>query len=300
MASGLVMDADDQNWKKHFQIQSQVDLDFVIGQKRGCPVGMERSSPAAFKRRVLAAKLSYEMQLSSIDYTLKRYVDQELYEKDDVSLGETISHYLRTASNVLMSELKKLHTQGEMPFGILGAELTLFRVPHALDTARMLSNRGLLLEVLPLLRMCLEMIAWAHTAYYVSDNDAVVELRAQSCISSLKETYKSAGKIYGLLSQFTHWGHAIHRHFIGVDEANTWVVEASVRYRAISLALCLVILDIYVEVIRKVYGERSDTLVSKVQGVSCPDPARNSCQYVSRMANTCELVEIREIRSLLQ
>jgi hypothetical protein len=53
-------------------------------------------------------------------------------------------------------------------------------------------------------------------------------------------------------------------------------------------------------VIRKVYGERSDTLVSKVQGVSCPDPARNSCQYVSRMANTCELVEIREIRSLLQ
>jgi hypothetical protein len=199
-----------------------------------------------------------------------------------------------------MSELKKLHTQGEISFGILGAELTLFRLPHALDTARMPSNRGLLLEVLPLLRTCLEMMAWAHAAYYVSDNDTVVELKAQSCISSLRETYKSAGKLYGLLLRFTHWGHVIHGEFIDVDEGIVSIVGASVRYRAMSLALCLVMLDVCVEVIRKIYKEGSDTLVSKVQGVSCPDPARNSCQYISSIVDICELGEIREIQSLLQ
>jgi hypothetical protein len=294
------MVADGQDWEKHFRIQSEVDLDFVIGQKLGYPVGMQSASPAAFKRRVLAGKLSYEMHLNSIDYTLKRYVDPALYEKDDVSLGEATSQYLHTASDVLMGELKKLHTQGDISFGVLGAELTLFRLPHALDTARILSNRGLLLEVLPLLRMCLEMMAWAHTAYYVSDNDAVVELKAQGCISSLKETYKSAGKLYGLLSQFAHWGHAIHGQFIDIDEGQVLIVEASVRYRAMSLALCLVMLDVYVEVIRKIYQGKSDALVSKVQGVSCPDPARNSCQYLSRIADICELGEVREIQSLLQ
>src|SRR4051812_30136774 len=157
------MDAGGANWTKQFQIQSEVDLDFVIGQRRGHPVGMQSKSPAEFKRRVLAAKLSYELQLNSIDYTLKRYVKPDVYETDETSLGETISHYLRGASTTLLEELKKLHTRGELPFGVLGAELTLFRLPHALDTARMLSNRGLLLEVLPLLRMCLEMVAWAHT-----------------------------------------------------------------------------------------------------------------------------------------
>jgi hypothetical protein len=201
---GGLMNADSRNWTKQFQIQSEVELDFVIGQRGGYPIGMQSESPAEFRRRVLAAKLSYELRLNSIDYTLKRYVDPDVYETDDITLGETVSHYLRDSFDTLQNELSKLHTQGDLPFGVFGAELTLFRLPHVLDTARMLSNRGLLLEVLPLLRMCLEMIAWARTAFYISDEDAVISLKAQSCVSSLKETYKSAGRLYGFLSQFAH------------------------------------------------------------------------------------------------
>lgn len=294
------MDADSRDWTTHFQIQSEVELDFVIGQRRGYPVGMQSGSPAEFKRRVLAGKISYELRLTSIDYALKRYVDPDLYESDDISLGEEVSHYLRRAFNMLEEELSKLHTQNDLPFGVFGAEITLFKLPHALDTARMLSNRGLLLEVLPLLRLCLEMIAWAHTAFYISDEDAVVALKAQSCISSLKRTYKSAGQLYGFLSQFTHWGHAIHGRFIDFDEGKVGILKASVRYRAMSLALCLVILDVFVEVIRKIYAAKSDGLVFRVQGVASPDPARKSYQYVSRIAEMSGLSEVREIQSFLQ
>jgi hypothetical protein len=77
-------------------------------------------------------------------------------------------------------------------------------------------------------------------------------------------------------------------------------VRASVRYRAMSLALCLVILDVIVEVVRKIYAERSHELVSKLQGVAYPDPARKSHQYVSRIADMSGLSEIREIRYFLQ
>src|SRR5436309_8677870 len=117
----------------------------------------------------------------------------------------------------------------------------------------MMSNRGLLLEVLPLLRLSLEMAAWAHTAFYISDEQKVVDLKAQSCISSLKTTYRSAGQLYGFLSQFSHWGHAVHSEFIDIDKETVSIVDASVRYRAMSLALCLVILDVVVEVVRKIY-----------------------------------------------
>jgi hypothetical protein len=77
-------------------------------------------------------------------------------------------------------------------------------------------------------------------------------------------------------------------------------VNASVRYRAISLALCLLVLDVMVEVVRKIYRERSETLVRAVQGVGCPDPARNSYQYVSKISMICGLKAIEDIQSLLQ
>src|SRR4051812_31051951 len=164
----------------------------------------------------------------------------------------------------------------------------------------MMSNRGLLLEVVPLLRLSLEMAAWAHTAFYITDEQRVFDLKAQGCISSLKGIYKSVGPLYGFLSQFSHWGHVIHGKFIDIEKETVSIVKASVRYRAISLALCLVILDVIVEVIRKIYSERSDSVVLKVQGVACPDPARESHHYVSTIAEMSGLREIREIESFLQ
>jgi hypothetical protein len=294
------MNLENIGWKKHFWIESEVELDFVIGQRLGWPVGMQRNSPAEFKRRVLASMLSYSMHLSSIDYTLKRYVEPDTYEMEDVSIGDAVSGYLRTAARALKEELKDLHTQGELPLGVLGSELTLYKLPDLLDTARMISNRGLLLEVVPLLRLSLEMAAWAHTAFYIEDERRVFDLRAQGCISSLKGTYKSAGLLYGFLSQFSHWGHAIHGKFIDIEKETVSIVKASVRYRAISLALCLVILDVIVEVIRKIYSERSGRLVLRVQGVAYPDPARKSHHYVSTIAQVSELGEIREIQTFLQ
>jgi hypothetical protein len=92
---------------------------------------MQRKSPPEFRRRVIAAMASYRLQLSSIDYTLKRYVASDKGEHDDVSLGDRVSDYLRDSATRLMTELRSLHT--EYPtFGVFGAEIALFRVPHSI------------------------------------------------------------------------------------------------------------------------------------------------------------------------
>jgi hypothetical protein len=292
------MNRDDYGWAQQFKIQSQVDLDFVIGQTIGYPVGLQADSPPEFRRRVLAAAVSYQLQLSSIDYALKRYVDPDTYETKDDSLGDKISSYLRRSTGVAEAELRNLHTP-EPTFGVFGAEITLYRVPYAIDAARMLSNRGLLLEVLPILRLCVEMMAWAYVAFGTVEEDKVTALKAQTCISMAKPAYKTIGKLYGYLSRFTHWGHVIHGHFIDMRDDKVAVLKASVRYRAMTLALCVIALDVLVEVVRNLYGSRGDPLVVGIQGTLDRVSSRGTYQQVASIVNLTQLDELKEIEALL-
>jgi hypothetical protein len=288
------------DWINQFPIQSAADLDCVISQDRGVPIGMMRSSPAEFKRRVLAAGISYQLRLRSIDYTLKQYVAPHQYEDEEMSLGDVSSDFIKGSMKTLKSGLKDLHSQREFIFGVFGAEITLFKFPETLDLARMLANRGLLLEVLPILRLCLEMISWSAVAFFLEDETVVRRLRAQSCISRIKPIYASAGQIYGHLSKFTHWEHAIHSHFLELQEGHTAVIAASCRYRAMSLTLCLVILDMVLEVIRHIYSAKSEPLITTIQGVSDRTDARQVHQMVAKIAKYSKSQEFQKIQSLLR
>src|SRR4051794_18237985 len=114
------MSRTDSVWTDHFRIQSAVDLDFVVGQRIELPVGMTRDSSPEFRRRVLAAIISYKLRLKSIDHALKRYVEPSLYEDEDLSLGDEASDYIRDSMELFMSELPKLHAEAPT-FGVFGA-----------------------------------------------------------------------------------------------------------------------------------------------------------------------------------
>ncbi|MCC2654841.1 MAG: hypothetical protein K0Q60_5008 [Microvirga sp.] len=200
---------------------------------------------------------------------------------------------------ILEEELRNLHTKGELSFGVFGAELTLYKIPYTLDTVKILSNRGLLLEILPILRLCLEMMSWATVAFNLVDEEQVATLKAQSCISHMKSVYRTTGRLYGYLSQFTHWGHIVHGHFIAADEGRIAVLKASVRYRAMGLALCLVVLDAFVEVIKHLYKDRSDTLVLRIQDGLHRNTSRKTYQAVANITELSGLDDLREIQSFL-
>lgn len=165
------------DWITQFGIQSDTDLDFVLS-RIGWPVGMTRASPPEFRRRVLAAAISYQLQLRSIDYALKRYVNPNEYESEEITLGDMASNFLKNSSSQLADQLRKFHTEKNFTFGQFGAEITLLKCPELLDSARMLANRGAFLEVLPILRLCLEMILWSTVALFIGDVKEVKRLRA--------------------------------------------------------------------------------------------------------------------------
>jgi hypothetical protein len=180
----------EREWLAQFQIQSTVELDLIY-QNFDWPIGMTRASPPEFRQRLLAAAISYRLGLRSIDQTLKQYVKPDTYEVDADSLGDMASDFLRVSLVTLKGELRKLHTQEGLTFGIFGAELTLFKLPETLDVARVLANRGLLLEVLPILRLRLEMTAWSAIAFYIDDEKKVINLKAQTCIAKIRSVYES-------------------------------------------------------------------------------------------------------------
>jgi hypothetical protein len=67
-----------------------------------------------------------------------------------------------------------------------------------------------------------------------------------------------------------------------------------------ALALCLVILDVFVEVARKLYPKRSAVLIAGVQGVQDRNNERKTHRMLSRIAELTELNELREIQTFLE
>jgi hypothetical protein len=143
------------------------------------------------------------------------------------------------------------------------------------------------------------MMAWSNVAFHMQDEDEVVALKAQSCITEMKHAHKGAGKIYGYLSTFSHWGHAIHGNFLDFNSEGVGVLSASVRYRAMALALCVVILDVFIEVVRRLYVQRSDALVMAVQGVLDRNASRKTHRMLSSMVDLIGSSDLYEIQSFL-
>jgi hypothetical protein len=289
----------DIDWISQFRIQSDVDLDFVLS-RIGWPVGMTRASPPEFRRRVLAAAISYQAQLRSIDYTLKRYVDPKQYEVEQTYLGDIVSDFLKDSAATLTDQLRQFHTDENCTFGQFGADITLLRCPEILNIARLLANRGVFLEVLPVLRLCLEMASWSSVANFIVNEDEVRRLSARACVSKMKAIYESAGKVYGYLSKFSHWEHEIHIYFLSFEAEQVAVVQASCKHRAMSLTLCLLVLDIVIEVTRHLYPSMADGLITSIQGVPDRTSHRRTHQLVAGIAEFSKCQDLQQIQSLLR
>jgi len=285
-------------WETQFGIRAEADLDFIINA--GWPVAVSRKAPPELKRRILAAGGSYKLQLRSIDYTLKRYVEADQFERLDSTLGDNVSDFVRERRGLLSQELRKLHT-AEPNFGQFGAEVTLFKLPEVVDTARTLANRGLLLEVLPISRLVLELISWSVVAFFSTEEQKVRGLKGQNCISKMTSIYDSVGRLYGYFSTFSHWSHETHSDFIHISERGvTSIIHASPRQRAVSLTLCLVMLDVLAEAIRYIYGRNAEALIIGVQGTLTRDKSKHCHRLAEEIAIATGLQEIKELQEFLR
>jgi hypothetical protein len=207
------------------------------------------------------------------------------------------SDFIRNGGSLLKDDLKALHTP-EPTFGRFGSEITLYKFPDIIDMAGMLANRGLFLEITPMLRLSVEMIAWAICVFNSDNEEYVTRLKAQSCISTLKRAYSSAGRVYGYVSKFSHWEQVVHPFFLNIQE-EVGVIRASRKYRALSSALCLVIIDLFIEAIRYLYGIRANSLILNIQETEEVSKTRKTYRFVNSIAEMTNDEDIMQVRDLL-
>ena len=95
-------------------------------------------------------------------------------------------------------------------------------------------------------------------------------------------------------------GGTLYTNFLDFDDDYVAVLKASVRYRAMGLALGFVMIDILVEVVRRIYAEKSEPLIVRVQGTSSLDRSRKCFLTVQKIAKISKLDDLQKIGSFLQ
>jgi hypothetical protein len=251
-----------------FPLYQPIDFDFIIGSNQPIvgenefgisevPVGVLSRYPEEMIRRIAAAKTSYLLQLSSVDYTLKRYLKDVSYAdvgstRPDTALAEDLIREVET----VWASVRKLGSREGEPIGTMLADVTFSRLRPTFRTLLTLAHRGLLFEGCSVARLALEQIAWAVAVFDDEDYESVKRRRAQTSISDLSRLYLGAGRLYGWLSEHSHWAYDAHIKVLSEHKGQVATLYASWRHKVVIFALTALLVDIFATMLEFAYRDR--------------------------------------------
>lgn len=205
-------------------------------------LGVPFDAPEEFKQRIWAAAQSYVLGNRSMDYFYKRYGDQAEFPRPTENRRK-LSSMLRLCS-FAVERISAQLTNGidrTSTLGLFASESALLRLSMSFKYAAFLLMQGATYESSSVLRLCLEQIAWAYDVHLL-DDDRLFDKNPTKSISRIKEIDPSAGRIYSLLSDYTHLHPKLQRTYLDFSQE-----YASVIYRDYDAALK--ICDLYVKIV---------------------------------------------------
>jgi len=175
----------------------------LIGDQRFC-VAIPVTADAELKKRILGAIKSYYSNLTSIDYTIKRYgkrwtfsgpsQEQRFVVKTLKDIEERVSEFLTA---ILNGRPRPDHA------GLLAAEVALVRLKSTFRSALILISQAHAFEAAAIVRLALEQIAWAYAVHTLSDADKILNVDP-TWVTPLKSLAPFAGRLYRALSVQAH------------------------------------------------------------------------------------------------
>lgn len=239
--------------RRHFPIYPSLDFDSTLFSK-GWPIGISTNYEEDYLRRIAAGGVSYLIQAKSIDSIYKRSHSEVSFQKDEHRMDKRVSSVIDDMLKIFEQNHRRIGSRKTTCVGHFAFDLNMVRLPTTIRAALTLAHRGLLLEGKSLIRMGVEIVAWAWAVRNMEE-DAIMRTQAQRAVSSLKNVYPTVGRIYGLLSHFAHWIPSEH-HRIAKLDPNTndvLVVSANTKFKAILLLYVLILLDIFLVVFENYY-----------------------------------------------
>lgn len=153
-----------------------------------------------------------------------------------------------------------------------------FRNVVAFDAVKRLTELGYLCEVAAILRMAIEQFAFAGRLWSLPPEFDLQSIRPIQCLNHLKGFVPASGRLYGLLSKYTHFEYDHHTHFFAKSSTEIFTIQRDSVLRAYAthlLFLTMACVSRYVlEIARIQFSEVPDhvkklgTFVSMVRAYS--------------------------------
>jgi hypothetical protein len=207
-------------------------------------IGVDRGYPAELRKRISAAVLSYCMQLSSVDYTRKRYLQNADYSHEeeehdgfrfDIRIRRTVR--LELEALYFAHSFGKEKYKGEPLAGLVVGNATLARLPFAMGRAISEADRGALFEAIAIMRMIVEQLSWVAAISSLDDSSEIRSTPVTGSLKYLRDHVPFSGRLYGWMSDHAHWSFSAHTK--AIDLSSNQILLANSRFKALAYAAIL-------------------------------------------------------------
>ncbi|KRQ11998.1 hypothetical protein AOQ73_04965 [Bradyrhizobium pachyrhizi] len=197
-------------------------------------IGLSKHATLSLKKKVLAAAIADKLGIS-LNYAEKRYVgDKEIAPPREVGLSHRIDRTFERGYSNFCLYIEALMENFDSSSSTLDdlANQFFYRNVAGFDAAKTLAELGYLCEAAVVLRSLVEQFAFAAKLRTLPISTELEKIRPLHCLNYLKSIEPSSGKLYGILSKYTHFEFDHHTHFFGQSPGVIFTIQKDSVLRA--------------------------------------------------------------------
>lgn len=244
----------DSDMRDRFAISPLLDIEIDVAAQGS--VGLTADADHDLRTEITAAVIARTIGITVA--TARKYVrDMPVHVPRD-GMVRTLC---RTHLAGYDAFYRNIPVRSNSPLGVFAFDLAVIRSRTSLELMFTTARQGYLIEPCLMARSVMEQFAYASHVWMSDEDSKIFSSRPQALISTLSQVNPFSGRAYGMLSSLAHYDPKMHYSFIGELESNaageesSTVIQRSWKFKVVSLAWFLFILDLKFKLFRKHYGD---------------------------------------------
>lgn len=252
-------------------------------------IGVERNAPAEFKKRVVAAAVSYNLGYAGVDYLLKLYGDGWIVPdpgKDTAGLIYQMTSSVKTSVRAASERVRLISAELDHNGRFL-ARAALLRLQLTFRASVLTIHNGFHYESAALTRIILEQLAWINTIHLLPDQSAL-SVKPTKCLAELKKMHPHVGRLYGVLCTLTHMDPETLGDYVNKVDSSLVKPDQLPELLAVDALRLLLVGDVYVCLTEIVFAEDLGSFIHTCRNEKesrLPSPDRPLLGTIQRYAD---------------
>ncbi|MDR6966365.1 hypothetical protein J2X31_000358 [Flavobacterium arsenatis] len=199
------------------------------------------------EKYLLASQLTLALGNSSVDNVLKKYLsdfgENESSSEKKSDIIQEVINFAKIECEILIKKLNEISFDDNGTTSDFAADVTFRRLTTTIKSIHFHIKFGYYYESLTLIRLFLEQLAYAFTisqTHVLKSSDIVSPTRS---INHLKKVLPTCGKLYGILSKYSHIDISTINKYLTSFEQQPAIIKHSIIYSLESALFYLNVLE---------------------------------------------------------